>query len=61
VTPMTIMAATAKSKYAIGRSSSSATIWLSLTSLCPCAQISRPKTSTSISLKQLRLGCQVQL
>jgi hypothetical protein len=40
VTPMKIMAATAKSRYAVGRSSSSVTIWFSLTSLWPCAQTS---------------------
>jgi hypothetical protein len=41
VTPMAIMAAIAKSKYAVGTSSSSSTIWFPLTPLWPCAWTSR--------------------
>jgi hypothetical protein len=63
VTPMTMMAATVKSKYAAGISSSSASICLPLTSLRQCTQSWRPVnphgTSQSplatFSLNELRL------
>jgi hypothetical protein len=50
VTPMTIMAATAKSKYAVERSSSSATSGSLCVTLAMCANImagNDQKTSTS--------------
>jgi hypothetical protein len=49
VIPMTIMAATAKSKYAVGRSSSSATLLLSDFTLAMCTKImagNDPKRTT---------------